>query len=263
MSLPTNNQPSHKRLRTKPSETESYRLLKAYLRIQSPDGQIISGLFALDTHSNVTYIREQYSLARTPHPHENAFIHGAHTTRANRNFRSLRVLRHGHIFKLDARAPDTHVFSKDPEVIGLLSAQAIATLGISLDYASLHLEHKDALYLDISAPYSVCLNAILKTRQHTDDAVPQEIKDELLAQLGPQYTTHLSNQLVRKYIDAHPDEFKPKPLSLDDLQTGKNIPPEYAVRFRQLSSKYASVAYSNTADRIARCRDPAASGGAE
>ena len=104
VSLPTNNQPAQKRLRTKPSETESYRLLKAYLRIQSPDGQIISGLFALDTHSNVTYIREQYSLARTPHPHENAFIHGAHTTRANRNFRSLLVLRHGHIFKLDVRS---------------------------------------------------------------------------------------------------------------------------------------------------------------
>ena len=120
------------------SETKNSRLLQAYMEYRAPDGTVQKGRVQIDTQSNINYVLSKYALPRSRRVWEATHAIGV----SNNLFKlgrpnSFTIMKNGRPVTIDTVKANPAMF-KDG-CIALLGVDAIATLGIDLNY------HLDAL----------------------------------------------------------------------------------------------------------------------
>ena len=127
-----------------PSETKRYQLAQAYLDVRAA-GSVRTVRAALDTQSNVSYVRERLSKPRQWMKGEVRTVKGIGGLAPEGEPRSVTIMRKGVAITLDARSPPMGLLDEGCGL--LLSAQHCRQLGIDVNHTLQHLKHLPVRYL--------------------------------------------------------------------------------------------------------------------
>ena len=103
-----------------PSETEIEQLVKVYLDVVTPEGEVREVLAAIDTQSNVTFANRGVSLRRPWDPGEGTVVEGFNGQSVQTKPRKITICKNGKHIHLKAREEPNGPFPGKIEL--LLSA---------------------------------------------------------------------------------------------------------------------------------------------
>ena len=127
------------------SETKGSRLLQAYMEYRAPDGSIQKGRVQIDTQSNINYTLSKHALPRSRRVWEAEYAIGisGKTIKLGRP-NSFTIMKNGKPVSIDSVKADPVMFTQG--CIALLGVDAIATLGIDVNYHMDSARHIDIKY---------------------------------------------------------------------------------------------------------------------
>ena len=140
------------------SETKNSRLLQAYVQYRAPDGTTKRGRIQVDTQSNINYVLSKYALPRSRRVWEAEYAVGisGKTIKLGRS-NTFTVVKDGQPIVIDTVRGEPSMFKNG--CIALLGVDAIATLGIDLNYHMDSLKHLDVKYRESTKDNAVCIRA--------------------------------------------------------------------------------------------------------
>ena len=227
------------------SETKGYRLLQAYVRYRNTSGDIKIGRIQLDSQSNVNYSLPGISLTRKWNPGEKTTVTGItqNTVELGRPL-SFTMLKGTTPIVIDTNQPEEGVLTGN--CVALLGVDAIEKLGIDLNYAMRHHQHKWVKYLDSDQ------DAIMRCDEAKQDFIRKHVAPLTTKELTAHGTTFLSERVIAQYNEAHPDEFVSKPLNLNALEINPNMPKDLQSRFREEIEK-RKAAFAENSNTLPKC----------
>jgi len=217
------------------SETKGERLLQAYVKYRGPDGIIKEGRIELDTMSNVNYTAPGVSLPRKRRPYEATKVRGI----SNQTIRlgkptAFTLMRHDKPVVIDSVKAPPDMF--EDGCIALLGLDAIATLGIDINYLISHLEHTQVKFLTESD------EVIKRAKADAIERYPLQKRFE-------RYTykqTFLSERICAKYLEKNPDDYESVRLLKDAIDVAPHMNAEARARILQLLHQYGEVFATRT-----------------
>ena len=245
------NTGTHTKKNLRSSELPKTRLLQGYLRYRRPDGKMATGRVALDTQSNMSFSLPSVSLNREKRHWESDVVYGAGNKPINvGDPLSFTVFRNGHAVAIDTHEGPRGLL-KDG-VCALLSCHHIAMLGIDLNLAQASMEHKELKFLTaktkakrLTEEVRDRVSLMIDIKNKVSRKVNMTNLTELAQCMSIEATCLLTDSTIAQYLELHPDEFKSKPISKEDLVSGPITADEHAL-FVASCSKYNKVFATNS-----------------
>ena len=217
-----------------PSETKGTRLLQGYLRYRDANGVVKRGRVALDTQSNGCYSLKSESLPRGWRPWEPRTVQGIGDLHPLGDPRSFTIMKDGEPVRLDTNLPNPGALTDG--CVALLGLDAIYNLGINLAHAVRHTRHVDIKFLSNQ-------DHLLEHRAR--DAFAQYSKQGKLGAVLHR-TCHLSERVVKQYLEVHPNDYEKKPINIDGVDISRDLPRETRDLLLALCKRYDDVFASHT-----------------
>ena len=216
-----------KRRQAKPrhSETDELQLVKVYLDLEMPDGQVKQALAAIDTQSNVTFVNKAASAPRPWKNGESRVVHGFNGQAVVTQPRWVTILKNGARHRLEAREEPNGDFPDGVEV--LLSARACRKLKIDVNYAMANLKHQRVRYLEDRRKTRTERRELRRKARKTWATVRKR-------------SCRLAERLMAEYL-ASVDNVEGavrREISLDDVKMGEDLSPEDRRQCRAILEKY-------------------------
>ena len=218
-----------------PSETSGTRLLQAFITYRDANGVNQVGRVKLDTQSNGCYSLPGISLPRPWRPWEPRVAKGIGGNLIPLGDPSyFTVMKNGTPIKIDSNGPTPGVLQNG--CVALLGLDVIYNLGIDIAYAIRHERHMPVRYLS------------------DQEELIQNRKLEAYAEYGKRgltkamiyKTTHLSERVVKQYLEAHPDDYVKKPIDISSVDISPDLPREIRELLLQICKRFECVFASHT-----------------
>jgi len=219
------------------SETKGHRLLQCFMDYIDPKGNVRTGRVQLDTQSNINYCLSGIGVSREWKPWEVRHALGA----TNKMFSlgkptAFKAMRNKVPIIVDTNDPPSGHLTGD--CVALLGLEAIQMLGIDLNYHTSFYSHKRIKFLDdLTEAEELCDKTLRETLE--EYAEPLTAKDMCRV-------VHLSERVVKQYLETHEGEYESKPIPLESLDINPALDKKHGDEILKLSRMYKDVFASNT-----------------
>ena len=218
-----------------PSETKGSRLLQVFMEYRDSTGTTRTGRVKLDTQSNGCYSVPGISLPRPWRPWEPKVVKGIGPDLIPLGDPIyFTIMKDGVPIKVDSNAPTPGVLTDG--CVALLGLDVIYNLGIDIAYAIKHEKHMPVKYL--SQQENLIDNRKLEAYA--------EYGKRGLAPAMIYKTCHLSERVVKQYLEKHPDDYVKKAINIGSVDINPGLPRHIRELITLLCKRFEDVFASHT-----------------